>query len=175
MPPMPQPPPRTAAHHWPRVSAVGLARPSLSLSRLVSLLPHDPPLKHQDMFILSSPKLPAPTLSLVLLSVALAGEPARPPGPRSLHLCVASRPTTRPPAERPSPTPARGRFFPGAQRGRAPLVCGAACVTTTHPGAAPAWLAAPDAANVARAAPAQLLAPLRVAQHWFMGEVVVAT
>jgi hypothetical protein len=64
-----------------------------------------------------------------------------------------------------------GRFFPGAQRGQAPLVRDAACVTTARPGAAPAWLTAP---GVARTAPVQLLAPLRVAQHWFVGEVVVA-
>jgi hypothetical protein len=33
----------------------------------------------------------------------------------------------------------------------------------------------PRAASAARAAPAQLLAPLRVAQDWFVGEMVVAT
>jgi hypothetical protein len=108
----------------------------------------------------------APTRRLEA-DVAARGGPARPargaPGapsaaravplamaPGACGLAPASRGSARRALARPSRS-LPGRFFPGARRGRAPLVRGTA--------------------SAVRAAPAQLLAPLHVAQHWFVGEM----
>jgi hypothetical protein len=67
-------------------------------------------------------------------------------GQRVAHSRRGSRPASSA-ARHTLARPSRGlpvRVSLGAQHGRAPIVRGAACVTTARPGAAPAWLAAPS-------------------------------
>jgi hypothetical protein len=92
---------------------------------------------------------PWPSRLLFPLLCTRLGVRARGPGSaaRAARLaCAAARRTlARPSRDFP------GRFFPGAQRGRGPLMRGMA--------------------SAARVAPAQLLVPLRVTQDWFVGEM----
>jgi hypothetical protein len=114
-----------------------VARPSLSLAHPLSLLPHDLPHRHQDAFILSSPKPPAPTFSpsspgvasrrggtrrpAWRLAASLRGGPARPrvaqPRPPRLILPWCAAWPSSPRARRGLRAHSSPRSGPGMARG----------------------------------------------------------